>query len=230
MKRIACLIGAAYFLSSAAAAESLRVTEPLSITEQDWEFVAKKNGIVVSQRLHPDGFPIFRGVTTLDASPCALLAVMHDVPRHTEWMERCAESKTLKVESKYRRIVYNRTDLPWPAADRDTVTRSIVRVIKTASTIDLEFKAIPDVLDPIEDVVRMPRLEGRYQLRSTDRGTEVTYQVAAHPGGRIPGWLVNQIVRSMPIKTLSRLPEQEAKHHETYQSFREECQAWPATK
>ena len=50
-------------------------------------------------------------------------AVIADVPRQTEWMYDCDESRLIRADGPDVVLLYNRTSAPWPASDRDVVLR-----------------------------------------------------------------------------------------------------------
>ena len=90
-----------------------------------WEKLTEDDGVVVSRKAVPGrSLPIFRGIVTYKESIYDVLAVLDDVALRTKWVHRCIESKMLKKVSDFSRIIYNRTDAPWPVSDRDVVVQS----------------------------------------------------------------------------------------------------------
>lgn len=176
----------------------------------EWEVVSRSKGVVVSLRREADReFPTFRGVGNIAAPIWDVFAVVADVSSHTEWMHQCIGAKVISVESNRIRYVYNRTDAPWPVADRDVVVRSEVTFPNGGSDIRLEFKGVSGKYIPILGVVRMPFMLGSYHLKSKGESeTQVEYQVNADPGGTIPDWLVERVTRDLPMHTVANLRAQ----------------------
>ncbi|MET0344019.1 MAG: START domain-containing protein [Polyangiales bacterium] len=173
-----------------------------------WEQIDDDEGIKVWKHEVPgNDLPGFRGQVVVDAAPRAIIDVIEDWKRHTEWMHRCAESTELKDLGVGTKVMYNRTNPPWPVWDRDVILETKLDISEDKNTITLSFRNIKSDLRPVPDkVIRMPRLLGYYRLvRLGEKQTKVTYQVEADPGGSLPRWLAVRVARDLPFETLSRL-------------------------
>jgi len=175
-----------------------------------WETITREKGILVSTREEPGRqFPSFRGIGRVDASVWEIIAILEDADNHVKWMHDCNGSRVVaKVDSTHQ-VVYNRTDAPWPVADRDIVLASNYQVTKGGKEIWAKFKATRHTDAPeVDGVVRMPNLEGHYHLVALDDGHSlVEYRVNADPGGSLPDWLVTQTTKDLPLHTLFNLRE-----------------------
>jgi len=175
-----------------------------------WRQFDQDDGIIL-WRLDVPGveMPGFRGQTTIAAPAESILREIEKVDQHPEWMHRCAEARMIRRIDATHAIVYNRTDTPWPVWDRDVVLDTHVKHASDGKRITLTFEDLASDAVPVpERVVRMPRLEGSYDLEklSQDR-TRVTYTVEVEIGGSIPDWVAERVARDMPFETLSRLRE-----------------------
>lgn len=171
-----------------------------------WKEVENAEGIRVWKLIVPGrDLPGFRGVTTIAASLRQVVATLENVAQHQEWMYRCSESRVLRQYSDDHLVIYNRTEAPWPAWDRDVVLETHAE--RAASGVTISFtNTDPAWLALPERVVRMPRLAGFYRLTAeSERETHVTYQLEADIGGSIPGWIAERLARDMPFETLRRL-------------------------
>lgn len=173
-----------------------------------WEEVDQDEGVTVYRKdIAGRDLPVFKGVMTMNVGVVHILAVLDDVPGSTNWMHNCIEASLVKQTGAYERIVYNRTDAPWPVSDRDVVLNSKVTVNKEKKTVTINFHSIQDRRKgEVEDVVRMPRLKGHYKFTvlSKDK-TRVEYQIDADPGGSLPDFVINMASRDLPIYTLVNL-------------------------
>jgi hypothetical protein len=192
-----------------------------------WQFVKRADGIVVERRsVAGSSLKEFRGSGVVQAPVAALLAVVADVPRATEWMDSCNGSRTVEDLGDREKIVYNRTHAPWPVSDRDAVLHNVVRVDAAARRLDLDFWSVSDdKAPPVSGVVRMPFLRGHWSLWPSADGqsTRVEYQVHANPGGSLPDWLVNYVSRDLPFRTIEGLRAQTRRRH--YPGFANELRA-----
>jgi len=187
-----------------------------------WEEVARADGIVVHTRDVPGrDLAVFRGTGAVRASIYEVMAVLGDSGRRTEWQHRCAAARTLKRTSEFKRIVYNRTDAPWPVTDRDVVLATHLRVLEPDRVLLVEFRGVSSALQPkVSGVVRMPYLKGHYKLtKLASARTRVEYQVDADPGGWLPSWLANRANRDLPLKTLRGLRRQVRVTRGAYERF-----------
>lgn len=175
---------------------------------QKWEVITKEQGVVVSKKeVEGRSLPIFKGVGVIDASVVDILAVLDDTPNNTRWMHKCMEATLLKKVNEYERIVYNRTDAPWPVDDRDVVVRSKATVDRDKRLVVVRFSAIKTPLKgEVDGVVRMPTLKGHYIFKILDYNkTRVEYQIDADPGGMLPDWLIESTSEEIPLNTIVNL-------------------------
>jgi len=177
----------------------------------DWKLVASQDGVVVTAREVPGrGFPTFRGLGLVEANLYQVLAVLSDVPRHAEWMLRCADARQLRKISEVEYVVYSRTRAPWPVSDRDAVYHSNVHVDLKQLVVDVRFRAVKSALmPPRKGVVRMENLQGHYRLKAlAQEKTLVDFQVDADPAGSLPRWVAKLATRHIPLDTILQLRRQ----------------------
>ena len=175
---------------------------------QPWRVTSNVDGIEVSEREVKDrNLPVFRGRTLIDGHPLEILGVLQDLPNTPRWMHRCMEARSVEQLNADEHISYNRTDAPWPVQDRDVVLHSRVKFNPTDGTIHVAVRSIEHpTTPPIDGVVRMKRLRGHFTLkRVSENKTHVEYQIDAHPGGWLPGWLIRMTTEDIPRDTLKAL-------------------------
>lgn len=187
-----------------------------------WHHEVTEDGVSVSLRNEPGrDLPVFRGVGKVDAGLFDILAVLDDTPRLTDWMANCIGSKVIKQVNEFDRIIYNRTDSPWPVSDRDVVLSATVQASLAKKEVWCRFSSTTSAAQgPVDGVVRMPRLRGYYRLQAIDdTHTKVTYQIDADPGGMLPDWLVTRATKQLPIQTIVGMRKQVKKMAGKYNEF-----------
>ena len=187
-----------------------------------WELVREEAGVAVSRRANGDGaLPSFRGVTEIDAPLPHVLAVLSDTTRHTEWRSRCMESRVLDRPGETSVLLYSRNRGAWPIADRDVVVLAEQVVEAGGERVRIAMTSVDSRLaPPPRGAVRMPLLEGVYQLEALGpRRTRVDYQMRVDVGGRIPRFVANYATQDMPIATLSGLRRQVGSTGADYRDF-----------
>ena len=194
----------------------------------EWERISNEDGIQVSvQEIEGRELPIFKGVALINARLLDVLAVLTDTPRRTEWVHKCIDSRILKQIDELNRIVYNRTEAPWPVSDRDVVVHSRSKVNFEKNEIYIGFKNTRKENFPeIDGVVRIPRIKGFYLLQGIDNErTRVTYQIDADPGGSLPTWLSKLTSQKLPRETLTGLRAQVQKTAGS-EKYKPQIKAW----
>lgn len=198
-------------LASSALGLLFLLTAP-SARAQEWEELYQEKGITVWQReVKGTSFVEFRGRGMVEASIRDLAAVIRDNNKKTEWMHHCAEDFAIQYLGPLHIITYNRTASPvFFISDRDVVLDVKATLKPEAKSILIEFRQTKHPRVPERDgVVRMPRLTGYWLLEAkSPTQTELTYQVAADPGGALPAWLVNAVSKDMPLRTIDNVRAQ----------------------
>ncbi len=196
----------------------------LAAVEADgkWHHEFTEDGIAVSMMTDEGrSLPAFRGTAVVDGNMFEVLGMLDDAKKATEWMANCMENKVLKQVNEFDRIIYNRTDAPWPVSDRDVVIFVGVTADLDKREVNIKFKEITNSgPGPIDGVVRMPKLRGYYKLQAVDeRHTRVTYQIDADSGGSLPDWLITRATRRLPVDTIAGLRRQLKKTMGNYEEF-----------
>lgn len=191
-------------LRSAALALTLALASVAAHAGEEWRELFTEDGVTVSERaIAGRDLPDFRGEVEIAADAYEILAVILDVPEQTRWMWQCRESRVLAREGDSVTLVYQVLDAHWPARDRDVVFRGETRVVD-ARRVTVRFASRDDPgVPPVAGLVRMPRLDGEFELVVLDpTRTRVTYTVSADPGGALPLVFVRETVRQSPFDTL----------------------------
>ncbi len=178
----------------------------------EWKKIKEADGIsCYSRPTSKSSINELKAEGAVDSPVAVIEAVIRDIPAQPEFMFMCAEAYKVDIPGYQNtgdiRHFYNRTDMPWPVADRFFIGRSHAMIDRekgivylTAHSIACEFK--------VEDktMVRMPIVEARWVLKPSGKDrTEVTYQVLGDPGGRLPAFLVNMITNDMGLKAIQGL-------------------------
>jgi ribosome-associated toxin RatA of RatAB toxin-antitoxin module len=189
----------------------LLVLPSLAMANSGWTRIVDEDGVQVMERQLPGQvFPTFRGIGIIDASIYDVLAVVSDIKRHTEWVERCMTVRVLKQRGYRFYVVYSRTDVPWPISDRDAIYRSEVSIDEAKREVAVNFKAVKSKkVGPVDGVVRMVKLKGHFKFKGlSENKTRIDYQIDADPGGWIPKWLARLATRKLPLSTIQSLRKQ----------------------
>ncbi len=184
-----------------------------------WVFLYEEAGFKAYENKGP---PLsYKAEGIVDIPLAELVAVLVDVPRQKEWVNRLVESRLIEGSIVTRAVVYSRYVLPWPAKDRDAVVESVVEENIQQREVRVRFwNTTSFAMPPRSDCIRVPRSEGEFTLKDTGHGSVlVIYTIHLDPGGRLPGWIVRLFVRDAPVKTLRAFKAQVLRTRGQYRAF-----------
>ena len=182
-----------------------------------WRLVSNRDGIRVYTRDNPGtSLKSFRGVTQLRLrDEYALVALLNDYPDYPDWLHFVDGARELGRRGPLDRVLRFTTLLPWPLEDREGILDCRVRQ-EPGGRVVVRLTNRPDALPPSPHYVRFPELSGELAFeRLGDDRVRVTYQLTLDPGGYIPNWLTNILLRDAPYFTLERL--RQVVHRPRYQ-------------
>lgn len=175
--------------------------------EAGWRLVSERNGIRVYRQDDDDArIRTFRGVTRFPiANPASLEALLNDYPAIPRWMHFISNGAELsRTDYLHRKLLFT-TELPWPLSDRDVVTHLVVTQTSERS-VSISAKHDPAAAKQ-PGYVRIPELDGRldFVFFPDTREVEATYEIVMDPGGNIPAWAANIVLKDTPYFTLLKL-------------------------
>ena len=174
---------------------------------QDWKMVSDRDGIKVYMA-HTDDSNIktFRGEGEVAMEDFRAIGnMLDDYDFIASWLHMISGLDDLGRVSDLQRHIWVTTRLPWPVSDRDAAIEVILEQDAEDYTVTIPFVARQDLLQEKEGYVRMPQLEGFLEFKPLEPGlVHLTFQVILDPGGYIPAWLANLILRDIPYFSLKR--------------------------
>ena len=174
--------------------------------ETDWKLLKDKNEIQVFTRdVAGSAYDEFKGVATIEASLASTLGVLDDVSACPEWIDYCDSSIVLDDNGYDERHVYQINDLPFPAANRDVVTKVVTSYDVATGVITVNMTDVPDYY-PRGKQTRVTRSVGFFQLTPVTASTiEVVWQHHVEPGGILPAFLANSMIVDLPFNSLQAM-------------------------
>ncbi|MCK0153222.1 START domain-containing protein [Alcanivorax sp. S6407] len=178
--------------------------------DPDWKLVSDRNEIQVYMKHRDESrLKTFRGVTRFELKDeFALVAVLNDYPSIPKWLHFIDSAEEFDRRDPLDRSLRFTTQLPWPLADREAVLRADVHqtLNEEEQSVMIELINQPDALPPNNDYIRFPEMWGKLGfVRLGNDQVEMTYEVILDPGGYIPAWIANILLRDAPYFTLERL-------------------------
>jgi hypothetical protein len=210
MKYRFILLLSVLFLSSAV------VLQVAAKSEYDWKMVADENGIqVYLKKIWADDVKSFRGVVHINSSLDSIVAVILDINACSDWIHHCKNPLLLAKISFSECYHYQVHQLPFPFKNREFIFHSKLTRSPETGSVTIQMKAVPGFcqenshkcsLIPKSSRIRIKHSHGHYLLEPLDKNnTRVTWTHHTHPEGNLPIWLINSLVKEMPLRTLQGL-------------------------
>lgn len=176
-------------------------------SDDDWRLVTDRDGIQVFMA-HGDDSRIktFRGVTNLELDDfMALGPQIDDYEFIASWMHMVSSIEEVGRRDPMNRDLYVTTRLPWPVNDRDAPLRLEMWQSEADHSLIVRYYYEDDFIPVSEDYVRMPEMRGQITFEPlTPPVVRMTFEVVVDPGGYIPAWLANMILRDIPFFSMRR--------------------------
>lgn len=174
----------------------------------DWResYYDKDNDVrVFTRRVEGSDMNAFRGVTFVNSTLTAPIALLQDVDRAHEWVFNCKAMAVIEELSPTNALYYTVTSMPWPVMNRDSISETHILQDPQTGAVTVTMDARNDVFPENDDHVRVRQFSGTWTIEPQGEGVvKVTYEAHADPGGGIPSWLVNSFVVDAPLNTLRR--------------------------
>ncbi|UDL04214.1 START domain-containing protein [Marinobacter sp. CA1] len=174
----------------------------------DWSLRKTEGNIRVYTIEQPDSsFKAFKAIALMDVPLENLMAVMIDPTSCMSWVHGCTEAYGLEGGSFQDRYAYSINDMPWPVTDRDYVLHITTAGNESRGEVIMELNAVPDYREPDDDLVRVDRSDTRYRFVAEGDQTRMIWLQHTDPNGSLPGWLVNNLLVDIPVKSLQSLEQ-----------------------
>ncbi len=188
----------------------------IASSEYDWVMVRDRDGIqIYLKEFWADEIKAFKGVAQIEASVDSLLAVITDIKACASWIHHCKNQELLLRQSFSECYHYQLHHLPFPAQNRDFIFHTRIRRIPETGEINIKVQAIPEFCTshaqlckklPRYSAIRVQHSHGTYHLKPLGKKlTRVTWVQHTNPGGYLPHWIINSLLRNVPFKTLQNL-------------------------
>lgn len=180
----------------------------VSSASADWELKKDKDGIQVFTREVADSrYREFKGTIVINSTLASVLGVLDHTESCPNWLHRCIEGKLIEQTSFNQRIIYQATDLPFPAASRDSVFVARTTYDAKSNQVQIHLQSAPGK-HPLTNHVRIIKSSGSYTLEQlADDRVRVIWRQHIDPAGRLPSFVVNALVTDIPFESLANLRE-----------------------
>ncbi|OJT01156.1 START domain-containing protein [Marinobacter nauticus] len=173
---------------------------------QEWTLRKEVDNIrIYTMDQSNSGFQAFKAEANLDVPLENLMAVMINPESCKEWVHNCTESYAFGQGDFHDRYAYSVNDMPWPVTDRDYVLRIRTRGNGDTGEVVMDLNAVPGMRAEFNSRVRVDRSDTLYRFTPDGDKTRMVWVQHTEPNGALPGWLVNNLLVDIPVKSLQAL-------------------------
>jgi hypothetical protein len=175
--------------------------------DRHWRLVTERDGIRVFMAHNDDSsIKTFRGEGVIPMTDFRAIGnQVNDYEFIASWMHMISSISELDRDSGIDRRIWVTTRLPWPVSNRDAALDLQIRQEPDSHTVVVAYEANGTLLEPQPGYVRMPALKGMLRFTPEAPGqVHVIFEVVLDPGGYIPAWIANLILRDIPFFSLRR--------------------------
>lgn len=159
----------------------------------------------------------FKGEAIVNAPIDSILSVFSDVNACSDWFHHCEDAMVIKEISTTERYHYLVNTVPFPADNRDFIFHSKIFRNPLNHSVTITMNTAPDycqnkssnvckVINNNSNHIRVRRARGSYLLEpQANNSTKVTWTQYTDPEGYLPNWLVNMMLKNVPLKALKGL-------------------------
>lgn len=179
----------------------------LSVAQSDCSLELDKDSIAVYTCPRADSrYKTIKSVFQIAATRSELAAALLDVDGYKAWQYKTASVRVLNRISDREVVYYTEVEAPALTSNRDFVIRLTVDPDPMTKGIIIEAVSIPEYLDEVEDVIRVPYSRARWLVTPAGPGRlAVEYTIDIDLGGSVPPWIVNLFAAKAPYETFNSL-------------------------
>ena len=199
----------------------------------DWQSIGKVGG--VETFVKPDDpvtrTKAVKGTMTIAVHISNVLGVFVDASVAPQWVDLLTEMSELRFEQQQCtsndsafvksisemdpslvrpedvEVVHQEYGFPWPLQPRDFVLLRQFKYDAEKKAVDVYYESIEDLrLPPKDGVIRGVNIYSRFYFRATaEGGTYIEVETQVDLKGSLPSFVINQIQKLWPMKTLGAL-------------------------
>ncbi len=169
-----------------------------------WKLETDTDGIRIYSRA-VDGSQLkqIKATTEVYAPLDAVMAVLTDYTNYKSWIDHVTQSDVMDREGDSVSYVYTYESAAWPVQNRFCVTRMTHSIDDHHAIVT--FESVPRYMKSGHDAIEIAQIRGYWKVTPRGAACNIEYMFYSDPGGHLPHWLVNQIAKEKPLKTLRNL-------------------------
>ena len=191
----------------------------LQAAQGEWELVKDEDNIQIFLRdVSYSDIQEYKGVIELNTSVDSIVKVWDDTLAMQEWFHRSRDTVLIEKNGFSERYNYQVSVYPFPASNRDIITKMKLSQTKGSDNIHISVQSAPTYCKDkdkevcrkvnLSDLIHIRRLKGYFLIeRLATHKVRVTWQMHTELEGSLPSWMVNQKIVDIPFESFKSLRE-----------------------
>lgn len=178
-------------------------------TSTPWETIREEKGVKLSSRWLTFGDSLktreIAAYFIVDADSRGILDCLMNPIKMVEWNDGVRSLNVYKQDGSTW-ITHTVYDIPYPLSQQDLVVKNVM--IRDKQKIIILLSAIPDYIEPLNNVNRQQLYFGKWELFSIENScTEVKFSVLSFSKSRVPRFMRDPIIQNKLFNSFIRLKE-----------------------
>ena len=181
------------------------------LAADNWTLEKNMEGILIYNRPYETSkIKEYKGEVVLNTSVDKLVSYFKNTANHDKFLYKC-KAGSVKMQKKVSEndfYTYMIIEVPWPATNRDIITRYQIGAADKTGTVTIDITGVKDLIPAVSGLVRVPEMKGYWKFVPQGNGqTKVIHQAYSKPGGNVPDALANNASVDAPFFMLKKLKE-----------------------
>ncbi len=183
----------------------LILTYPVSTFAQSWDFVKKKDDILIYSRKESEkNLKSFKGVTEIKEPAEKVFALIEDVNNTDWWDKNLNQIKVLLYEKNKRAQYYLVYNLPWPFKDRDLCVNVTTTIDPVTGVSKITAVPLSGIIPLQDGLVRIKDYRQVWTVKPAGKNlAHVELEFYVDPADNLPDWLLNMLLTNSPINSIN---------------------------
>lgn len=178
-----------------------------SFAQDKWQLKKESDGMKIYTASKPNSnVRALKVEYSVEATLTQLAALLLDIKNQPDWVYSTKTSSVLKKIGDNELVYYTEKSMPWPATNRDVVTRLKITQQEGTHVMTVSSIGVPDYIPKKDGLIRVPSSKIIWTVTPVDHThLKIDYVAEADPGGSIPAFIVNMFVTKGPYETFKKL-------------------------
>ncbi|GAA6186312.1 START domain-containing protein [Aliiglaciecola sp. NS0011-25] len=177
-------------------------------SRENWLLAKQTEHIKIHTVEDVSGYVWLKATITVKGVPEDFLTLLDNTAIAASWIDNCEKVELLASPSPVEKIVKTTFNAPWPAKDREMITKSFTEIDSATHTIRIQVQDYSEYYPPNNTLVRIQNVRGNWRITATSKNTmQIEYIGYGEPSGNLPIWRANKLVVSSMFKTFHNLGE-----------------------